>query len=191
MGKKWRILGAIPVYPGVLILGGILLGFPWLKVLLLGCFALGLTALCGVLLYPHQEPSVPRKWRKELKQLEKCVEKIKNRSLYRAGHDVLTELKQCEASLPFLSQGARREITEYYLPTFFKYFTAYATFEECNQGNPSLLSTMSQMENAVEEIAANFRKTCDKNERTATLNLHAETAVLYKKLNQKETSYEQ
>ena len=53
------------------------------------------------------------------------------------------------------------------------------------------MSTMSQMENAVEEIAANFRKTCDKNERTATLNLHAETAVLYKKLNQKETSYEQ
>lgn len=191
MGKKWRILGAIPVYPTALILGGIFLGYPWGKILLLGCFALGATALCAVLLFPRQEPDVPKDWRRNLKELQKKVEKIKNRSLYRAGHEILTELKQCQASLPYLSQGARREITEYYLPTFLRYFTAYATFEECNSGNSSLLSTMAQMENAVEEIAANFRKTCDKNERTATLNLHAETAVLYKKLNQKETTYEQ
>ncbi|MBO5248636.1 MAG: hypothetical protein J6B54_05035 [Clostridia bacterium] len=184
--KRLRVLGAAPVFPAVLILGGMMLGLAWKKILLLGLLALGLTVLCAVLLYPRQDPAVPTGWHRDLRLLKKRVERIKNRSIYRGGHDILTELKQCESSLPFLSQGARREITEYYLPTFLKYFTAYATFEECNEGNPSVLATMSQMEQAMEEIAANFRKACDKNDRTASLNINAETALLYKKLNHKE-----
>lgn len=184
--KRLRVLGAAPVFPAVLILGGMMLGLAWKKILLLGLLALGLTVLCAVLLYPRQDPAVPAGWHRDLRLLKKTVERIKNRSIYRGGNDVLTELKQCESNLPFLSRAARREITEYYLPTFLKYFTAYATFEECNEGNSSVLATMSQMEQAMEEIAANFRKTCDKNDRTASLNIHAETALLYKKLNHKE-----
>lgn len=189
MLKRLRVLGAVPIFPGVLILGALILGFSWVKVLLLGLLAVGATILCAVLLYPKQDPAVPNGWHRDLKLLRRTVEKIKNRSIYRGGHDVITELKQCENSLPFLSQAARREITEYYLPTFLKYFTAYATFEECNEGNPSVLATMSQMEQAMGEIAANFRKTCDRNDRTASMNINAETAVLYKKLNRQEADH--
>lgn len=186
MGKRLRVLGAIPVYPVGLILGAMILGFPWVKILLLGLLSLGITLLCAVILYPKQDPAIPGSWHRDLRQLRRTVEKIKNRTVSRGGHDVTAELKQCENSLPFLSRSARREITEYYLPTFLKYFTAYATFEECNEGNPSILATMAQMEQAMEDIAANFRKTCDRNDQTVRLNVHAETAVLYKKLNQKE-----
>lgn len=186
MLKRLRVLGAIPIFPGILILGAMILGFPLVKILFLGLFALVSTLLCAVILYPKEDPTIPGSWYRDLKQLRRTVEKIKNRTVYRGGHDIVTELKQCENSLPFLSQSARREITEYYLPTFLKYFTAYATFEECNEGNPSVLATMKQMEQAMEEIAINFRKTCDRNDRTASLNVHAETALLYKKLNQKE-----
>ncbi len=186
MLKRLRILGAVPVFPGVLILGAMILGVPWLKILLLGLLAAGGTALCAILLYPREDPAIPRDWRRDLKKLRQTVNKIKNRTLFRGGNDVITELRQCENSLPFLPPSARREITEYYLPTFLKYFSAYATFEECNEGNPSVLATMDQMERAVEEIAANFRKTCDRNDRTVSLNLGAERAVLCKKLNHRE-----
>ncbi len=181
--KQWRCLAAIPVYPGILILGALFLKLPWINVLLLGLLAVAGTGVCILLLLPKKEPELPRKWKKDLKALTKTVEKIKNRSVYRGGRNVVTELKQCQPSLPYLSPTARREITEYYLPTFLKYFQAYATFEECNEGNESVLETMSQMENAVETIAENFQKACDRNDRTATLNLHAQNAVLYKKLN--------
>ncbi len=187
MWKQLRVLGAIPIFPCVLIFGGIILGFDWIKVLLLGLLALGITLLCAVLLYPKRNPEIPKDWHHNLRLLRRRVEKIKNRAIYRGGNEILTELKQCQNSIPFLTPSARREITEYYLPTFLKYFTAYATFEECNEGNPSVLATMSQMEHSIGEIAANFRKTCDKNDRTASLNLHAQTSLLYKKLNQKET----
>ena len=187
MWKRLRILGAIPLFPCVLIFGAMILGFDWSKVLLLGLLALGVTLLCGVLLYPRQDPEIPRDWRQNLKHLQRNVEKIKNRTVYRGGHQIITELKQCQSSLPFLSPAARREITEYYLPTFLKYFTSYATFEECNEGNPSILATMKQMEEAMEEIAENFRKACDRNDQTVRLNVHAQTSLLYKKLNRKET----
>ncbi len=182
MFKRFKTLGAVPVFPGVLILGALILGVDWLKILLLGLLAAGLTVLCAVLLYPKEAPEIPGGWRKDLKTLKKTVEKIQNRPIYRGGHEVLTELKQCENSLPYLSPSARREITEYYLPTFLKYFSAYATFEECNEGNPSVLATMEQMEQSIGEIAENFRKTCDRNDRTASLHLTAEQAVLQKKL---------
>ncbi len=185
--KRWRILGAIPVFPGILILGAWIFGFPWVKILLLGLFAAGMTGVTILLLMPREEPEIPRRWTKDVKLLTKTVEKIKNRSVYRGGQEIVAELKQCRPSLPYFSPGARQEITEYYLPTFLKYFQAYATFEECNQGNPSVLSTMAQMEEAVEEIAKNFRKACDKNDKTASLNLYAQNAVLYKKLNCGET----
>ncbi len=186
MWKRLRVWGAVPVFPGILILGAMVLGLPWIRILLLGLLAAGGTALCWVLLCPREDPAVPGDWRRDLKRLRRTVERIRNRTVYRGGHQILTELKQCENSLPFLSQSARREITEYYLPTFLKYFTAYATFEECNEGNLSVLATMGQMEQAIGEIAENFRKTCDRNDRTASLNIHAETAVLYKKLNHRE-----
>ena len=188
MWKRLRVLGAIPLFPGVLIFGAMILGFNWVKILLLGLLALGITLLCAVLLYPKQDPEIPKDWYQNLRLLKRRVEKIKNRAIYRGGNEIITELKQCQNSLPFLSPSARREITEYYLPTFLKYFTAYATFEECNEGNPSVLATMSQMEQAIGEISVNFRKTCDKNDQTARLNLHAQTSLLYKKLNHKETT---
>lgn len=186
MLKRLRSWCSVPVFPAILALGSLFLGIPVGKTLLLGLLAAGATALCAVLLLPKEDSAIPTDWRKDLKQLQRTVERIKNRSIYRGGHEILTELKQCENSLPFLSQAARREITEYYLPTFGKYFSAYATFEECNEGNPSVLATMAQMERSMEEIAENFRKTCDKNDRTASLNLSAETAVLTKKLNIRE-----
>ena len=184
--KGWKLLGAVPIYPAILILGALILGFPWIKTLLLGLLAAGVTAVAVVILMPKEDPAVPHRWKKDLKQLERTVEKIKNRSVYRGGQEVVAEFKQCRASLPYLTQNARREITEYYLPAFLKYFDAYATFEECNEGNSSLLATMAQMETAVGELADNFRKTCDRNDRTASLNLQAQTAVLYKKLDRRE-----
>ncbi|MBQ1966137.1 MAG: hypothetical protein II348_05615 [Clostridia bacterium] len=181
--KRWRSLAAIPIFPGILILGAMILGLPWVKILLLGLLAAAGTGVGVVVLFPKEDPDIPRQWSKDLKRLTKTVERIKNRSVYRGGRNVITELKQCQPSLPYLSPSARREITEYYLPTFLKYFQAYATFEECNEGNESILETMAQMEGAVEKIAENFRKSCDRNDRTATLNLNAQNAVLYKKLN--------
>ena len=181
MWKRLRPLGAIPVFPSVLILGALILGFDWIKILLLGLLALGGSLLCAVVLFPKQDPAIPKDWNQNLRLLRRRVEKIQNKAVFRGGCDVLTELKQCQNSLPFLSQSARREITEYYLPTFLQYFTAYATFEECNEGNPSILATMNQMERSIEEIALNFRKICDKNDRTALLNLHAQTSLLHKK----------
>lgn len=191
MLKRFSALGSIPVFPAVLALGALILGLPCLKILLLGFLAVGLTLLSALLLSPRSSEAVPLNWRRELRKLRRTVEKIKNRSVYRNGHDILTELKQCETSLPFLSSSARQEITEYYLPAFSKYFTAYATFEECNEGNPSILSTMAQMEESLEQIASNFRKACDRNDRTAALNIHAQTAVLSKKLDLREGTYDQ
>lgn len=182
MLKRLRVWGAIPIFPAILVFGALILGLPWLKTLLLGLLAAGGTGLSAVILYPREDPAIPPDWRKDMKQLKRTVEKIKNRAIYRGGHEIVTELKQCENSLPFLSQSARREITEYYLPTFSKYFSAYATFEECNEGNPAVLATMAQMEQSIGEIAKNFRKTCDRNDRTASLHINAETAVLTKKL---------
>ncbi len=182
MVKRLRVLGAVPIFPGVLILGALILGVDWLKILLLGLLAFGLTALGVLLLYPKTPPEIPDGWRHDLRALKKTVERIKNRPIYRGGHEILTELKQCENNLPYLSQSARREVTEYYLPTFLKYFSAYATFEECNEGNPSVLATMKQMEESIEEIAEHFRKACDRNDKTASLHLTAEQAVLQKKL---------
>ena len=190
MWKRIRPWCGAPVFPGVLILGALILKLPWIKCACLGLLAAAATALAVLLLSPREEPAVPRGWRKDLKQLKRRVEKIKNKTVYRGGREILTELKQCETALPFLSQGARREITEYYLPTFAKYFDAYATFEECNEGNPSVLNTMAQMEDTIGEIAANFRKTCDRNDKTAALNVRAETAVLFKKLNTREDTNE-
>ena len=181
--KSWRWIGAVPIFPGVLVLGAWILGLPWVKILLLGLLAATGTGVGMMLLFPREAPDVPRQWSRDLKRLTKTVEKIKNRSVYRGGRNVITELKQCQPSLPYLTPSARREITEYYLPTFLKYFQSYATFEECNEGNESILETMNQMENAVEKIAENFRKSCDRNDRAATLNLNAQNAVLFKKLN--------
>ena len=182
MLKRLRALGSVPIFPTVLILGALLLGLPWLRILLLGLLAVGLTGLCALFLYPKEEPTVPGKWHRELRAIRRTLEKIKNRTVYRRGHEILTELKQCENTLPFMSTAARREITDYYLPTFSKYFSAYATFEECNAGNPSILATMEQMETSLGQIAENFRKICDRNDRTTALNIHAETALLSKKL---------
>ncbi len=189
MLKPLRILCALPVFPAILVFGAWILGLPCVKILLLGLLAVGATALCIVLLYPRRELPIPKNWKQDLRQLQRKIEKIKNKSVYRSGHEILTELKQCQTNFPFLTPSARREITEYYLPTFARYFTAYATFEEFNEGNTSILETMQQMEISLKQIAESFRKVCDRNDRTAALNIHAETAVLSKKLNARENLY--
>ena len=120
MFKRMRTAFCIPVFPAVLIFGALLMGFPWLRVLLLGLLAVGLTALCAVLLFPREDPAVPEGWRRDLRRIKKTLERIKNRTVCRRGNEILTELKQCETSLPFLPSAARREITDYYLPTFAK-----------------------------------------------------------------------
>lgn len=186
MWKKLKVWFSLPVYPLILTAGALILGLPWGKILLLGLLAAAGTALSVLILFPREDPAVPAGWQRDLRRLKRTVERIRNRTVYRGGQEILTELKQCRNTLPFLPQSARREITEYYLPTFEKYFEAYATFEECNEGNPSVLNTMAQMERSIGEIAENFRKTCDRNDRTATLNVTAEASVLAKKLNQQE-----
>lgn len=180
--KRLRTLGSAPVFPSVLALGALLMGLPWLRILLLGLLAVGLTGLCALSLHPKEATDLPSGWRRNLRGLKRTLERIKNRTVYRCGHEILTELKQCESGLPYLSSAARREITDYYLPTFSKYFSSYATFEECNEGNPVILATMEQMESALEQIADSFRKICDRNDRTTALTIHAETALLSKKL---------
>lgn len=183
MKKAWRMAGAIPVYPAVLLAGGWILGYGAVRVLLLGLLAAGATALALILLRPRRESEIPAGWRRDLRALKKTVGRIENRAVFRAGNEIVTELKQCETNLPYLSAEARGEMTEYYLPAFLKYFSAYATFEKCNEGNETVLSTMAHMEDAIGRIAANFRRACDRNHQTASLNLRAETAVLSKKLN--------
>ena len=184
--KRFRSLLAIPLYPAVLALGAFFLELPLWPVVLLGLLAATGTVLAVLLLLPRKEGPVPPSWKRDLKTLRKTVEGIGNRDIAAGGSNVLSELKRCRTSLPFLSTSARREITQYYLPTFLKYFEAYATFEACNEGNPAILATMAQMETAIGEISENFRRTCERNEKTASLQLHAETAVLCKKLNTKE-----
>lgn len=183
MRKPYRALISVPVFPAVMVLGALILRLPILRILGLGLLAITATALCAMLLYPKEEEPLPVGWKRDLRRMKKVVEKIKNRDVGRGGREILTELIQCEGTLPYLSAAARREITEYYLPTFYRYLTAYRTFEECNEGNPAILETMTEMERAMEVMAENFRKTCKRNEQTASLNLKAETAVLYKKLN--------
>lgn len=183
MKKRDRVWLSAPVFPAVLALGALIFRLPMIRILGLGLLAAAATALCAMLLYPKEEEHIPSGWRRELRRMKRTVERIQNRSVARGGREILTELTQCEAILPYLSAAARREISEYYLPTFHRYVTAYRTFEECNEGNPAILETMTQMEHAMEEMAENFRKACKRNEQTASLNLKAETAVLYKKLN--------
>lgn len=183
MKKAWRMAGAIPVYPAVLLAGGWILGYGAVRILLLGLLATGATTLALILLRPRKENGLPAGFRQDLKALKRAVERIENRAVFRAGNEIITELKQCETNLPYLSASARGEITEYYLPAFLKYFTAYATFEKCNEGNETVLSTMAHMEQSIGRIAENFRRACDRNHRTASLNFRAETAVLSKKLN--------
>lgn len=183
MRKPDRAWLSAPVFPAVLALGALILRLPILRILGLGLLAVTATALCAMLLSPKEEENLPSGWRRELRRMKRTVEKIRNRSVARGGREILTELVQCEATLPYLSAAARREITEYYLPTFSRYVTAYRTFEECNEGNPAILETMAQMERAMEELAESFRNACKRNEQTASLHLKAETAVLHKKLN--------
>lgn len=183
MKKAWRMAGAIPVYPAILLAGGWILGYGAVRVLLLGLLAAGATALAAILLRPRKENALPAGFRRDLGALKKSVERIENRAVFRAGNEIVTELKQCETNLPYLSASARGEITDYYLPAFLKYFSAYATFEKCNEGNETVLSTMEHMEHSIGRIAENFRRACDRNHQTASLNLRAETAVLSKKLN--------
>lgn len=182
MFKRFRFLGSVPVFPAALAVGALLLGLPWLKILLLGLLAVGLTLLCALFLAPKNEEDLPSNWNRNLRKFRRILDKIQNRTVFRRGQEILTELKQCRSALPFLTPSARREITDYYFPTFLKFFNAYETFEECNEGNPSVLATMEQMEKSLEQIAESFRKVCDRNDRTTELNLRAETALLTKKL---------
>ena len=191
MFKRFRFLGSAPVFPAILALGALFLGLPWLKILLLGLLALGLTLLAALILSPRQDDDLPVGWNRDLRKLRRVLEKIKNRTVSRRGQEILSELKQCRSGLPFLPQSARQEITDYYLPTFLKYFTAYGTFEECNEGNPSILATMEQMETSLEQISDSFRKVCDRNDRAAELRFRAETSLLSKKLNIGESQDEQ
>ena len=183
MIKRLRSLGAVPIFPSVLAAGALLMGLPWLKIILLGLLAVGMTGLCALFLSPKEEEPLPAGWNREMRNIKRALKKIKNLTVYRRGHEILTDLTQCQTALPFLSSGAQREIAEYYLPTFSKYFAAYATFEECNEGNATILTTMEQMEGALGEIADRFREVCDRNDRTTALNIHAETSLLTKKLN--------
>ncbi|MBP3300604.1 MAG: hypothetical protein J6M34_03780 [Clostridia bacterium] len=186
MFKRFRFLGSIPVFPAALAVGALLLGLPWLKILLLGLLAVGLTLLCALFLAPKNEAEIPANWNRDLRKFRRILDKIQNRTVTRRGQEILAELKQCRSALPFLTKSARREITDYYLPTFLKFFNAYETFEESNGGNPSILATMEQMERSLEQIADGFRKTCDRNDRTTELNLRAETALLSKKLKEED-----
>ena len=186
MFKRFRFLGSIPVFPAALAVGALLLGLPWLKILLLGLLAVGLTLLCALFLAPKNEAEIPANWNRDLRKFRRILDKIQNRTVTRRGQEILAELKQCRSALPFLTKSARREITDYYLPTFLKFFNAYETFEESNCGNPSILATMEQMERSLEQIADGFRKTCDRNDRTTELNLRAETALLSKKLKEED-----
>lgn len=190
MIKSLRSLGAVPVFPSVLAVGALILGLPWLRILLLGLLAVGMTGLCALFLAPKEESGLPAGWSREMRNIKRAVKRIKNRTVYRRGHEILTDLTQCQSGLPFLPSMALREVAEYYLPTFSKYFSAYATFEECNEGNPTILATMEQMEQSLGQIADSFRKVCDRNERTATLNIQAETSLLSKKLNTGDGEYE-
>lgn len=159
MFKRFRFLGSIPVFPAALAVGALLLGLPWLKILLLGLLAVGLTLLCALFLAPKNEAEIPANWNRDLRKFRRILDKIQNRTVTRRGQEILAELKQCRSALPFLTKSARREITDYYLPTFLKFFNAYETFEESNGGNPSILATMEQMERSLEQIADGFRKT--------------------------------
>jgi len=183
MFRRLRALGSVPLFPTVLALGALLMGLPWLKILLLGLLAACITGLCALLLLPKRESGLPAGWHRNLRSLRRTVERIRNPAVARRGQEILTDLRQCRNGLALLPSTACREITEYYLPTFLKYFSAYATFEECHEGNPSVLATMEQMEHSLEGIGESFRRVCDRNDRQAALNLKAEQTLLEKKLN--------
>ena len=184
MLKRFRPLGSVPVFPSVLAAGALLLGLPWLKILLLGLLAIGLTGLCALFLCPKKDSAVPSGWNRNLRNLKRDLDRIKNRTVSRSGEEIFSELKRCRGDFPHLSPAERREITEYYLPTFLKYFSAYATFEECNEGNPSVLATMEQMETSLGQISDGFRAVCDRNSRATALHLRAEASLLSKKLSE-------
>ena len=183
MFRRFRALGSVPVFPAVLGIGALLLGLPWLRILLLGLLAACATGVCALLLAPRTEEEGSAAMQRPLRRLRRTVEGIRNPTVARRGQEILADLKQCRNGLALLPSSAKEEITEYFLPTFLKYFTAYATFEECNGGDASVLATMEQMEGSLEEIAENFRKLCDRNDRRAALDLKAEQALLRKKLN--------
>ena len=128
MFKRFRFLGSIPVFPAALAVGALLLGLPWLKILLLGLLAVGLTLLCALFLAPKNEAEIPANWNRDLRKFRRILDKIQNRTVTRRGQEILAELKQCRSALPFLTKSARREITDYYLPTFLKFFNAYETW---------------------------------------------------------------
>lgn len=180
--KRFRSLASLPLFPLILAVGALLLGIPWLKLLLLGLLAACATGLCALILHPKEDPTVPETWKRDLRRMRRTLERIKNPTVARRGREILSALRQCEPGLPYLSATSRREITEYYLPTFSQYLSSYATFEECNEGNPSVLATMEQMKRSLDQIAESFRRTCDRNDRAADLSIRAQTAVLSKKL---------
>lgn len=185
MKKKIRRWLGIPLFPLTLLFGSLLLRLPFLKVTLLGIIAVGVSVLfCA---WPDSgERMFPRGWDREVRRLQRTVEKIRNRDVLRAGSEIVTELKQARSCLPFLTPGARQEICEYYLPSFCRYFTAYRTFEECSEGNGDLIEAMNTVERSISDIARAFRRTCERNERSASLQMKAETEVLRKKLNTEE-----